>query len=872
MNSLQGKVAGVQVATSGSPGASPRVIIRGVTTTNGSDPLYVVDGIPVGTNINFLNSGDIASMEILKDASSTSVYGTRGSNGVIIITTKKGSKDTPVKFNVNASVGFQMLSNPFDMAGAGEYEQAMIARYVNDGSTVSWNGRSDWSDDEGTDWWEETISNPALVQNYDISFSGGSDKVVYSGSLAYYDQESNYDTGEYQRITARFNTEYKFNDVVQFGIGIMPVVESWDSTPNVFSSIARMDPTTSVYKDEEDWTDNIYDNYARSNNNEVWNPAATVSRYNYSGTKTALFANPYLNIVPTKGLTLRTQFGINTKFQRSDSFIPEFFIDELEQQSQSWVQRAYTNYVDWNWTNTINYEKQIAERHNINAMLGYTMEKSSTYYLTGSSEATPSNTEDLQYVSAGTMNESASGTDEYSSLLSYIGRIMYNYDHRYYITATTRIDGSSKFSSTNKYGTFPSVSLAWRVTSEEFMQDQDLFSNIKLRLGWGRVGNQNIDDSAYVSLIGDADYVFGGDREVGTAVSQIGNSSLFWETVEDYNIGLDLGLLDNRLSLTMDYYNKTSKDMLLERENLSVLGYPMWNGEMWANVGSMRAEGFEIAIGWSDKFRNGGYSIDMNIGSVKNTALELVDDSPIYTGSWNSDYIIRNEAGEQISQFYGYVTDGLFQNWTEVYSHASENGDVLQSNAQPGDFRYVDLNNDGVIDANDKTYIGNPFPDFTLGFNASVQYKNFDLSTQMYASVGNDIYNTTLSMYSGTSGTNVFAGTVDAAWSGEGTSNTLPRLSANDANKNYSTVSDFFVEDGSYLRCKLLQLGYTIPEKESRPFGVRFTLSVQNLFTLTSYSGADPEAASMGSVTESGIDWYSYPSPRTFLVGANFNF
>lgn len=872
MYALQGKANGVQILNAGNPGAAPQVVIRGITTVNGSDPLYVVDGMPVGNNINFLAQDDIESIEILKDASASAIYGTRGSNGVILVTTKKG-KVGKTQFQFNSSVGLQTIAKP-KMAKASEYEKVFKARYVNDGNEPVWNGKSDITDAEGTDWWDETVNSTALIQNYNISFQGGTDKFTFSGSVGYFKQDSNYDYGYWDKLTARFNAEFKFNDYVKAGVDMAPKYESWDDTPSQFGSIMQMDPTTPIFRPEEEWTDNVYDNYARSNNNQVWNPVASVARMDSHSDEYGILMNPWVSIEPFKNFTIRSQFGVNARFRMSDSFTPKFFIDNLEQSSLSRASRSANHWVDWNWTNTVNYMTSINNKHNLNVMAGYTMEKFSQYWLTGSRDAIPNNMDELHYVSAGTANNQASGTNAYTTLISYLGRIMYNYENKYYITASFRMDGSSKFPTGNKYATFPAVSGAWRISGEPFMQDQEMISNLKLRAGWGRVGNQNIDSNAYLSLISATDYVFGpnADRITGTSVSNIGNTNLCWETVEDYNIGIDLGLLNNRLNITADWFQKKSHDMLLKKDNLLILGYPMWNGQMWANVGSMSATGWELSLNWNDKVNDFGYELGLNLSSVKNKAITLLGDSPILSGSFNGDYIIRNEENGEISRFYGYVADGIFQNQTEVNSHTGQHGEILQPSAQPGDIRFKDLNKDGVLDENDKTYIGNAMPDLMIGFNTSFSYKNWDLVANFYGTVGNDIYNKTKDLYSGVNGSNVWEGTYDKAWHGEGTSNDIPRLSVNDANNNYRKVSSFYVEDGSYFRCKLLQIGYTIPKTVTRYVGIRLSLSAQNLFTITNYSGMDPERAAMGSAIESGIDNYGYPNPRNFLFGVNLTF
>ena len=864
MNALQGQVNGVQVTGAGGPGASPRVIIRGVSTINGSDPLYVVDGMPVGTNINFLNQNDIESMQVLKDASASAIYGTRASNGVVLITTKKGSAGTP-KFTASATVGFQTLSKP-DIAGAAEYEKVYNARYTNDGQVSPFKGGA------STDWWNEVINKTAIQQNYNLGFSGGNDKLIYSANIGYYRQNSQYKTGYWQKLTARFSMEYNFNKYVKAGIDLTPRYESWDNTPSLLGAVMGMDPTTPVYRDQSEWDSNPYNHYARSNNNQEWNPVASMNRLDAGADEYGLLMTPFISVTPIEGLTFRSQFGVNARFNMADSFTPQFYIDNLEQEQRNHADRTYANNVDWNWTNTLTYMKTFNEKHNLNVMAGYTMEKFQYYNLYGTSYNIPSNVETMRYVSAGTADDDASGYNSYTSLISYLGRVMYNYAEKYYLTASIRVDGSSKFSEGNKHATFPAVSAAWRISGEEFMKKQNVVDDLKLRLGWGKVGNQNIDNSAYLSSIGTMRYVLGDQVVVGSQVSGIGNQKLKWETVEDYNIGIDAAFLQSRLRVTADWFRKTSHDMLMKKDNLLLLGYPMWNGQMWENVGEMRATGWELGLNWQDHFGDFNYGVGVNLSSVRNKAITLNGDY-IYTGSHNGDNIIRNEAGELISQFYGYTVDGIFQNETEVRSYTNEHGTLMQPNAQPGDFRYKDINHDGKIDESDKSYIGNPFPDLMLGVNLNASYKNWDFLAQFYGTFGNDIYNLNKDRYFGTDGVNVIAGTYDKAWRTDNTNTDVPRLSVNDSNGNHNKPSTFFVESGSYMRLKLLQIGYTLPKKVLGPkMSARISLSAQNLFTITGYSGMDPETAATGSVTEAGIDWTGYPNPRTFLLGVNLNF
>lgn len=879
MDALQGKVNGVQISSGGGPGTTPKVLIRGVTTVNGTDPLYVVDGMPISGNINFLNSNDIESMQVLKDASAAAIYGTRASNGVILITTKKG-KAGKTSINFSASVGFQTISKP-SVAGPSEYKEVYNTRYTNDGLTSNWNDTGATTNPGGTDWWDTVVNKAALTQNYSLSIAGGTDKLVYNLSLGYYRNNSQFDVGYWDKLNVRLNTEYTFNKYVKVGFDIAPRMESWDDTPNQFSSAMSMDPTTPVFRPEDQWEDNAYNNYQRSYNNQTWNPAGSIARANDHSREMGALLNTYLQINPIEQLTLRTQFGANAHYRRTDHFVPQFYMDALEQQTLSDVSRQSQEWFDWNWTNTITYNETFAEKHYLNVMAGFTAERYAYYNTQATRDNTPNNLDQMQEVNAGDPTTAeAFGSTSYNTLVSFLGRIMYNYDNRYYISASLRSDGSSRFPSGNKYALFPAVSASWRITSEEFMQDQEIFSDLKLRGGWGRVGNQNIDNNATLTLLDQTQYAYGGTITNGYFISSVGNNNLKWETVEDWNVGIDMSLLKSRLGVTFEYFQKKSKDMLYQKQNVLAVGYPNWNSTVWMNIGSMQARGWELGLSWRDQIgKDFSYDIGVNLSAVRNKAIRFSGDGPVTAGGFNSDSIIRNEDGGLISRFYGYVADGLFQNWEEVYAHTDEHGTLIQPNAQPGDIRFKDLDHNGTLDANDKTFIGNPYPDLMMGINIGLRYKNIDFAANFYGTFGNDIYNTTKGLYSGSNGQNVWAGTLNEAWHGEGTSNDIPRLSYSDLNLNYQRVSSFYVEDGSYMRCKLLQIGYTLPEKWVGGSQLRISFSAQNPFTITGYSGMDPERPmldgttdSSGSAINTGIDNTAYPNPRTFLFGIDFKF
>ena len=768
----------------------------------------------------------------------------------------------------------QTISKP-KVADAAEYKEVFLQANANIDRDPMWNDTGATTNPGGTDWWDTVVNKTALTQNYALSISGGNDKLVYNLSLGYYRTNSQFDVGYWDKLNARLNTEYTFNKYVKVGFDIAPRVESWDDTSVQFSSAMSMDPTTPVFRPESEWEDNEFNNYERSYNNQTWNPAGSIARQNAHSREMGAILNTYLQINPIEKLSLRTQFGANAHFRRSDTFTPQFFINALEQQTLSRAERDMTEWLDWNWTNTATYIDTFAEKHNLNVMAGFTAERFAEYTSVARRDDTPSNMDVMQEVHAGTEATAwADGNTKYNTLVSFLGRVMYNYDNRYYISASLRADGSSRFPKGNKYAIFPSVSASWRITSEEFMQDQEIFSDLKLRGGWGRVGNQNINNDATLTLLEQTYYMYGETLTNGYFISSVGNNNLKWETVEDWNVGVDMSLLQSRLGVTFEYFQKKSMDMLYQKQNIHAIGYPSWNNTVWMNIGSMKATGWELGLSWRDQIgKDFSYDIGVNLSAVRNKAIKFSGDGPIYTGGFNSDQIISNVDGGLISRFYGYVADGIFQNQEEINAHADEHGTLIQPNAKPGDIRFKDLNHDGILDANDKTFIGNPYPDLMMGINIGLRYKNIDFTANFYGTFGNDIFNKTKGMYSGINGQNVWAGTLEKAWHGEGTSNDIPRLTYNDVSQNYERVSSFYVEDGSYMRCKLMQIGYTLPKKWVGDTDLRISFSAQNPFTITGYSGMDPERPALdGSVIETGIDNTAYPSPRTFLFGIDFKF
>lgn len=872
--SLQGKVAGVQVTGQGGPGAQPRVLIRGISTLNlNTDPLYVVDGIPMGTSINFLSNNEIESMEVLKDASASAIYGSRASNGVILITTKKG-KEGKTRFTFDLSSGMQIMNNPYNMADAEGYATIMNKAYNNSGYSDYLPNPSQYRG-KTTDWWKEGIRKGTPVTNASLGISGGSEKHTYAISLNYYNSESIYGIGGWERVTMRIANDFKFSKKFSAGITLNPRYETWGA-PGNWADFDKIDPITPIYKpaDQLNGTENEYSIYARSPS-YVWNPVAAVNRYDDYTDKYNLNTNGYLQYEPIKGLVIRTQASVEVGDEVRNSFTPDFVIDAAhEKQEINNVQKWNTTNVDWTWQNTITYSKTFAEKHNASLMVGNTMEEYNGNNLWGYGEGVPNNSDSMRELNAATKNKDSKGNSWSSSLMSYISRFSYNYDGKYYFTGTFRRDGSSKFMTNNKWANFPSASVSWRILNEGFMESaKDVVSDLRLRAGWGKVGNQGLPDAVYQSNIGQGYYVIGGEVVDTSYPSSMANKDIKWETVEDMSFGLDFGFFKNKISGSLEYYKKQTHDMLFLKQFPTYSGFPDYS-RMWTNVGSMQSSGIDLLLSYKNKKGDFSYGVDVTFTTVNVEMLTLSADGEKLYGSGNRTLTVK---GDEPGYFYGYVADGLFQNQTELNSHTDEHGTKLQPYAQVGDVRFKDVNGDGKIDEKDRTKIGSPWADYNIGLNLNFAYKNFDLVANFYSSIGNDIVNQNISdLYNGASLTNKVSGLEQMAWHGEGTSNYIPRLSKDDNNENFTKFSSLYVEDGSFVRMKNLQLGYTFNNK----FGLdklRISLSGQNLWTWTNYTGVDPEVAggdpnAGDRVKGSGFGGWNYPVQPTILMGLNVAF
>ncbi|MDX1699048.1 MAG: TonB-dependent receptor, partial [Melioribacteraceae bacterium] len=805
--SLQGKASGVQVLSSGgNPGASPQVLVRGITTNNGTQPLIVLDGVPLtsGQSLNFLNPSDIESFQILKDASASAIYGSRASNGVILVTTKRG-KEGKTTINFDASYGLQQLEK-IESADAAAYVEVMNLRRTNDGREPIYNNEDIGAN---TDWWDETIENYAPIINANLRASGGNDKIKFSGSLSYFDQESNYTKGWYKRLTGRFNTDFKISDKVTLKQDINPRIETYENTPNVLYNMLRIDPLTDVYLPQEDREGrNIFSIYDDSNN-LVPNPVGVVSRLFNETQFFGFISNTQLNYKITPDLTATTQLGLNITQLRQDVFNPEYFTTPNQQTEINNVSRRSVDNFDYVWNNTINYTKDF-DKHYVNLLGGVLFDSQRNNYVSAYREGIPDNENpDLRYLDAATGEGiSVGGNEAVETIFSGIGRAIYSYDDRYFFTGTIRVDESSKFPEGNRTGIFPSASIAWDIDSEDFF-NVSAITNLRLKAGYGEIGNQNISRNGQFFAIGTGNYVFNQQRVVTNYLSQFGNPNLQWETVQDKNIGLLTSLFDSSLDLSLEYYEKTSQDLLFYVELPNYTGIP---GRVAQNVGSFASKGWDFSAGYSKNLGKLSMDFNLTLSSNESRAVELAPGNEQLFGQRRADlgnrYIKITEEDELVGLFYGYQTDGIFQNQTEINSHSSESGQLIQPNASPGDIRFQDTNNDGILNDDDLTIIGNPFPDFYGGLTANFKYGAFDFSMQWYGTYGNDVFNyPTTFLYSGNQDVNVASDIFENVWSPENTDARFPRLSVEDLNGNYQRPSDLFIEDGSYLRLRNVQLG-----------------------------------------------------------------
>ncbi len=911
-NALKGLAAGVTVtSSSGQPGAAARVRVRGVGTINNSDPLYIVDGMPIEGGLDYLNPNDIQSIEVLKDAASGAVYGARAANGVILVTTKQGTQG-PARVSYDFSYGWQSAAKKRGVLNASEYAVMMNEGALNAGIAPLYADPASYG--EGTDWQDLVFYDNAPVMSHQFSLNGGSERVNYMMSLGYYTQDGivggNYDHSNYQRLTMRSNVgvtafdyskERNFLNKLTINTNLSYArIKSRGITANdqwgtVLGGALSMSPILTPYLEvgSEDYirqTTYLADQAAYvpmegpngtilmiptafGNFQELSNPMFDLLMPASKNWSHKFVGNFIGELQIWDNIKYRISYGADLSFWGSDGYTPIFYKRDGNSQTFS---SAWSNKADgtvWQIENVLSYDKTIGQ-HSFSVLLGQSAKQSSGSSLGGSrNHITDYN---RPYIDASTGqaadgDQSSSGSPSVKSkLASYFGRVSYNFDERYMIQATVRRDGSSRFGSNNHWATFPSVSAGWNIMNESFLADQrDWLNNAKVRFSWGKNGNENIGNFQYIALAAsgnNAIFGTGNNVTIGSKPTQLANPDLKWEESKQTDIGLDLGFLSNRFTFSIDYFIKQTDGMLM------TMSLPSYVGEAipFGNVGSMRNSGVEMDLGYRQNFGEFSLRVNANISYLRNKLVNYGNeqgwanlDSFQGTGT-----ISRAQNGEPFPYFYGLKTDGILQNQAEAdaynAAYSLKNGYI----AQPGDVRFVDVDGNGTIDDDDRTKIGKGMPDWQYGFNINATWRGFDFNAFFQGVTGNDVFDAT--RRTDARSLNLPSWMLNR-WTGEGSSNTVPRYVQGDS-YNWQS-SDLLVFDGSYFRLKNIQLGYTLPQHLTRKICVekfRVYVAAENLKTWTKYHGFDPEISSAG--TSLGIDYGVYPQPRTWTVGFNLQF
>lgn len=928
-DALKGKVSGVQITqSSGQPGSDSKFRIRGIGTVNNSDPLFIVDGMPVDGGIDYLNPVDIQSVEILKDAASAAIYGARAANGVVLVTTKNGTSGK-TSINYNFSYGFQNPWKKKSVLDATEYMIIMNESLLNDGNALRYTNDQISAAGKGTDWQDETFNYNAPVQSHQISVSGGTDKSQYFLSLGYFDQQGivggNYGKSNYNRWSVRTNSTHTifedksrtFLNKLRVGVNIgysrtiSSGIEANSEYGSILGSALSFSPLLSVYADEATSADILskHPNAVTDRKTgqvfstppagfqEIANPVAMLNQRNSSIGNSDKFVSTFwgeLSVLPD--LKFKSSYGVDLSFWGNDGYtFPYFLATQGKTQDFSTVSSEMNRGFKWQVENTLTYNKTFGDVHNIAVVLGQSAQKYTYRNLGGNDrdllETDPIKANINAAIADSKLERVWGGTGGYTAatLASYFGRLDYNFDERYIFQATVRRDGSSNFGPANKWAVFPALSLGWNVTNENFMEDRPSWIDaVKLRFSWGKNGNERIGGFRYTSLMdGGQNYYFGGGYQVnpgdpakvgettgsmqyGSSPASIPNPNVKWEESEQTDIGFETYLFKSALSFSFDYFKKTTNGMLMEQPIPSYVG----QGSPIANVGDMQNWGLEFELGWKQKIGDFKYGISANASYLQNKLIKLGNASgeQIYenAGASGVGSYVKGQNGFVFPFYYGFKTDGIFQNQAEIDAYVNSKGEKLQPAAQPGDVRFVNFNNDDAISDADKTKIGKGMPDWTYGLTLNSEWKNFDLNLFFQGTIGNDVYD--FSQRGDIPAMNRPSWILNR-WHGEGTSYHLPRMTNANPNSNWRS-SDLYIKDGSYLRLKSSQLGYTLPQKLTRSFSVeklRLFVLAENLLTLTKYNGFDPEVAS-GGYTTIGIDRGVYPQARTISLGASIIF
>lgn len=853
---IQGKISGVQIVDAGKPGDNVSIKIRGLGSINNCDPLVVIDGVPTDLGLSSLNMADVERLDVLKDASATAIYGSRGANGVVMITTKRGTEGKG-KLAVSANYSFQNATNVPSLLNAAQYAELSNDMMVNSGR----NPNPEWANPSelgaGTDWMDELLRT-GVMQNYTVSYSGGNEKSHYYVSGGFLDQSGIVKSVNYRRFTFQSNSDAQVLKWLKFSNNITFSADTKKSGSYNIGDALKALPIYPVKNEDGSWSG--------PDGNSEWygstrNPIGPTELNKNQTDGYNFLANLTAELTFTKWLKFKSTFGYDAKFWFIDNFTPKYNWKPTPTEETSRYKSDNKSFT-YLWDNYFLFDHTFAEKHRVGLMAGMSAQWNTNDYLNAQKNVFMF--DNVHEMDNGEEMYAIGGNETEWALLSYMARVNYSYEDRYLLTATIRRDGSSRFGKKHRWGTFPSVSVAWRASQEKWFPKNDYINDLKVRAGYGVTGSQaSVGNYSYLASYNTSVYPFGISSGNQTALvsSTLANPYIHWEEVAQTNIGFDASLFNSRVMFSFDAYLKETRDMLVKASIPITSGFEDTT-TTYTNAGKVRNQGIEMSLHTINLTGELGWETNLTATYNKNKIKDLNSDVPYYINQINNSYVTMLAKDYPINVFYGYVTDGIFQNQSEVNTHA------VQPGAEPGDIRFRDLNNDGVINDSDRTVIGNPNPSWLFSMNNSLSYKGFELSVFLQGIAGNKIYNANNIDNTGMAAAYNQTTDVLKRWQGEGTSNSMPRAVFGDPNQN-TRVSDRFVENGSYLRLKNITLSYTFPKQwlqKAQIENARLSLSCENVATITGYSGFDPE------VGINGIDQNRYPISRTFSLGLNFNF
>ncbi|CCY02735.1 susC/RagA family TonB-linked outer membrane protein [Prevotella sp. CAG:924] len=853
---VQGKISGVQIIDAGKPGDNVNIKIRGLGSINNCDPLIVIDGVPTDLGLNAINMADVDRLDVLKDASAAAIYGSRGANGVVMITTKRG-KAGESHLSVSANVSVQNATNVPDLLDASEYAALSNEMMINSGRTPNPEFANPETLGSGTDWMDELLRT-GIMQNYTVSYSGGNDKSHYYVSGGFLDQSGIVESVKYRRFTFQANSDAQVTKWLKFSNNITFSADEKKQGSYSISDAMKALPVQPVKNEDGTWSG--------PEGNAEWygsirNPIGTTQVNSNKTNGYNFLANITGEIKFAKWLKFRSTFGYDAKFWFDDNFTPKYDWKPTPVEESSRYKSTNKSFT-YLWDNYFLFDYTIADAHEISFMGGMSAQWNDYDYY--NAQKNVFQFDNVHEFDNGEKMYSILGNMTEWALLSYMARLNYSYKNRYLLTATVRRDGSSKFGPKHRWGTFPSVSLAWRMSDEKWFPKTKFIDDIKIRAGYGVTGSQaSVGSYGYLAQYNTSVYPLGiaGNTQTVLYSSTLANPYIHWEEVAQTNVGVDASFLGSRIVLSLDAYLKETRDMLVKASIPITSGFED-TSTTYTNAGRVSNKGLEMSLHTVNLVSPLRWETTLTATYNRNKIKDLNSDVPYYINQVNNSYVTMLAEGYPINVFYGYVTDGIFQNQQEVNDHA------IQTGAEPGDIRFRDLNNDGVINDEDRTVLGNPNPTWLFSMNNTLTYKGFELSVYLQGVAGNKIFNANNIDNTGMSAAYNQTTDVLNRWTGEGTSNFIPRAVYGDPNGN-NRMSDRFVENGSYLRLKNITLAYNFPGKWLDKIGVqalRLSLSCENVATITSYSGFDPE------VDINGIDLSRYPISRTFSFGLNLNF